>query len=110
MQTRAGGVAEALVLFLGFMVLINICLLAKQGDVGKVRQFFGGWGPLKVGEVFFERTDARLVPGTVKQDSAVVYSSKDDLYSNDLQHLERKAKPIIAKPRTKILETRQKSS
>ena len=72
----------ALVLFLGFMVLINICLLAKQGDVGKVPQFFGGWGPLKVGEVFFERTDARLVPGCVQLDSAVVYSSKDDLYRN----------------------------
>ena len=60
--------------------------LAKQGDMGKVPQFFGGggwgWGPLKVGEVLLKKIEARMVPGIVQVYSAVVYSSKDDLNTN----------------------------
>jgi hypothetical protein len=79
--------------------------LAKQGDVGKLPQFFSRWGegPLKVGEDSL----TKLRPGIVQQYDAVVFSSKDDLYMNPCQHqshIERKGKPTIAKASAKILD------
>ena len=69
-------------------------------DVRGWGQAARGRGALKVGKF-----EARLAPGIFLLHSAVVYTSKDDLYTSQM---ERKAKPIIAKPRAKILETKPK--
>jgi hypothetical protein len=73
--------------------------LAKQEEVGKVPQFISVFRtPL---EIFVDKNEARVVPVSGVLYSGDVYISTDYLDMICCQHLsqmERKAKPVIAKP------------
>ena len=84
------------------------CKARVRGQGATVLQVQVQGGTSKNWRGFVDKTEGRLEPGGVKLYSGVVYSSKDDLfmYPNCWQQEERKAKPIIAKPRANILETK----
>ena len=82
--------------------------LAKQGNEGREPQFFFR-GPLKIGEVLL--TKLRPGWGQVLSSCTVQLCKEVKMIFTqivDNSQMERKGKPIISKPRAKILETKPK--